>query len=229
MTATQQTTEQTAASVTVEHDVDIDELEALLAGGASDEIIVEEDAPADADELNALESALEVEEAKAAIYAEQDSAPIASLEEPAPTTPAEKKARVKKAAGATTPRVKVDADVMLSSVEVEDGVIGASPITAIKVREKATNLIKVIGGSGKLSNYTEIALRKLFADGSTTCKALTELLATSYDIGTARAQASQMVMLLPALKIAHGNAKGLTVNENSKLVPALKTVLGLAA
>lgn len=88
---------------------------------------------------------------------------------------------------------------------------------AKKVKEKAVNTFAFVAGKTTLSVYTCYVLDLLNKDDDIETKDLVEVyLARPYSIGTARAQANQMLQLLPALQIAEKVGKcGLKLNPNS--------------
>jgi len=105
---------------------------------------------------------------------------------------------------------------------------------AVKVAEKAVNLISAANGHAKLSAYTIITLRFLeeSASAGITVKNLVEHLqdqkangVKGYSDGTAKSQAHQMFKLLPTLKVASMNGKVMTINEDSILMVALREVI----
>lgn len=97
---------------------------------------------------------------------------------------------------------------------------------AKKTRAKAVNLIKFMYGTGKLECYTQQALSLLFSKGEMTSEDLrNSYLARPYGKGTASAQSSQLMSLLPALNIAERDGKGLVLNNDNPLVGKLKTVI----
>lgn len=88
--------------------------------------------------------------------------------------------------------------------------------TAKKVAEKVINFYHSTFGSAHLSNYTQIAVDALRAKKELTSAELIALYeARPYSKGTARAQSSQMMQLLPMLGIAKRDGKKLVLNDES--------------
>lgn len=102
-------------------------------------------------------------------------------------------------------------------------------ITAKKVSEKAQNLVQAITSGKKLSNFTQLAVKTMIDAGQITSKDL--IAAYEKDgksIGTARAQAQQMMALFKAFQIAAPSAtdaKVLVPNDNG----LVKELTALAA
>jgi len=100
---------------------------------------------------------------------------------------------------------------------------------AVKVTEKAMNVIAAIESGKKLSRYTKDAVKKLQADGRVSGKSLVEeFIAKQLSDGTARAQAQQMTALFKMLGIAMPdptNSRELVVND----ADLLKELVALAA
>lgn len=93
---------------------------------------------------------------------------------------------------------------------------------AKKVGEKIVNVLQTISGEGKLSTYTEIAIKLLKENGETSSVDIRNAyLDHPYKVGTANAQSSQMMKLLPLLKLANREGNKLIANENSTLLSVL--------
>lgn len=93
----------------------------------------------------------------------------------------------------------------------------------IKIGEKATNLIAHLSNGANLSNYTVMALEILFKTGELSSKTLKDAyIARPYSVGTANSQCTQLMKLLPALKIAIKHGSVLKVNPDSTLAPMLQ-------
>ena len=104
--------------------------------------------------------------------------------------------------------------------------------TQKKVAEKIVMLFGWLKTGGKLNEVMERTFKVLARDGEITTgdkgNLHTELLAKPYSVGTCRAQAGQMVSMLPMLKIATKSEKGkLVANPNSMILMAAKAQLGL--
>jgi hypothetical protein len=124
-------------------------------------------------------------------------------------------------------------DAELDANKRRDMVATAVDGFAKKVQEKAVNMLAVAAtGEGKLSVYSEIALKMLFDKGEMTSAELREAYTSgaydapkAYGAGTASAQSGQMVKLLPELKIVKKDGTKMTLNEDSVLAAALKDAL----
>ncbi|MFW6855317.1 hypothetical protein ACODYM_28920 [Burkholderia gladioli] len=96
---------------------------------------------------------------------------------------------------------------------------------AKKVGEKAVMLLGWIKAGGKLNEIMARTFAVLEKDGCITSgdegNLIKNFLKKPYSIGTARAQASQMFMLLPALKICDRQGGKMVPNPNSALLPAI--------
>lgn len=93
---------------------------------------------------------------------------------------------------------------------------------AKKVGEKAINIIHFAAGNSILSSYTKIAMKLLKEKGEVTRMEIRQAyLDFPYKVGTANAQASQMMKLMPALNIANREGTTLIANPESKLLPIL--------
>lgn len=93
----------------------------------------------------------------------------------------------------------------------------------IKIGEKATNLLGHLHSGAALSNYTVMALEILFKTGELSSKTLKDAyIARPYSVGTANSQATQLMKLLPSLKIAVKSGGVLKVNPDSTLAPMLQ-------
>ena len=95
-------------------------------------------------------------------------------------------------------------------------------MSAKKVREKAVNLIVNRDRPESVSIFTRLAVKRLLEAGSTTSAELAKLYrecgangGKGYSEGTARAQANQMMALLPELKVASRDGKVLTLDKDS--------------
>lgn len=99
----------------------------------------------------------------------------------------------------------------------------ADPKIAKKVVDKAENLLDAAAGRRNLSVYTRIAIDALTKDGACTSGDLVKLLESrQYSPGTARAQAQQMMALLPLAGIAARDKSALKLNESSPVLAVLK-------
>jgi hypothetical protein len=204
---------------------------------ASDETILDEET------ADAIEAEMQLQEAREEVYASQEG-DTTNLEAAETAPAAAAPAKTRKAAGAAkprTPRVSIDAlpvdAFVLTSHVPEDleankaAVIRACPAQK-KVQEKFENLLVSIHQGKAPSTYVMDCFRTLDAAGEITSSDMVAALkATStkngsktYAEGTARSQVGQIMALFPALKIAVRNGNKLTVNPNSFLVEALRTL-----
>lgn len=93
---------------------------------------------------------------------------------------------------------------------------------AKKVGEKVVNVIHFAAGNSVLSSYTKIAIKLLQGNEKVSRMDIRQAyLDYPYKVGTANAQASQMMKLLPALGIANREGTSLVANPESKLLPIL--------
>ncbi len=224
------------------------ELAALLAAdpddslfAESEEIVVDEaivdDDAIDDDAIEAAATAIEMEEAREEIHAEQEAESEVDLETPTPD-PVKKKAVRVSTTGMRPSKIlatKLGGKLEeLMAFDISDGELAPDAFERIieerlaaidklpkKVGEKAVNVLCHLAGQVALSNYTAIAL-KCFEHGETTVGDIRAAYkARPYSDGTANAQSSQMMALLPALGIAKRTGKTLQINETSTLASLL--------
>ncbi|UIN38369.1 hypothetical protein [Methylobacterium oryzae] len=202
---------------------------------ATDETILDEET------ASAIEAEMQLQEAREEVYASHEGGPVIDLEA---TDVPPAAAKPKKAAGPAktrTPRVSIDAlpvDAFVLTTLVPDdleankaAVIRACPAQK-KVQEKFENLLVSIHQGKAPSTYVMDCFRALDAAGEITSSDMVAALkATStkngtktYAEGTARSQVGQIMALFPALKIAVRAGNKLTVNPDSVLVLALRTL-----
>lgn len=217
---------------------DLDSLDELEANEVQVDSILEDD------DLEDLESTIEVQSAKQEAYAKQQvsTTPDVSV---ISTKKEEEKPKVK---GAAKPRMRTasmnPADIVRAKIpnykdivvlsledaglddterhEKTEAVVDSLNSLAKKVGEKAVNLLQAVAGQGSPSVYTQIALDILKKEGECT---LTDIknayLAHPYSLGTASAQSSQMMQLFPALGIANRQGSKLSLRPDSALFPML--------
>lgn len=103
---------------------------------------------------------------------------------------------------------------------------------ADKVRDKIQMLLVWLNRGGELNEVLKRTLTLLHKDGKVTSgdkgNLQTNLLAKPYSIGTARSQANQMFMALPALQIVIKDKGNMVPNPDSALLMAINAKLGLA-
>lgn len=97
-----------------------------------------------------------------------------------------------------------------------------------KVAEKVVILFTMFKRNGSWNEVMYRTFKVLLTDGFIQSgdggNLVKELLAKPYSVGTARAQAGQMMQMLPLLKIAKETGKGrLEINENSTIVARLRS------
>lgn len=216
---------------------------------ASDEICL--------DDLEDAVTAATKDDAKAEVYKEQDDGLVEVLASDAPSSETldkkSKTARAKAFKSTMTSSKKsevlkeklgeklsetlilevadaeLDADTLKKQ---QDAMLEAIDNLAVKVGEKAVNLISAVNGSSKLSIYTELAIKYAVANpkGFT----ITELAehyqdqkangVKGYSVGTARSQSNQMSQLFSATKVAKLEGKLMVLNEDSLIVAAITAI-----
>lgn len=119
-----------------------------------------------------------------------------------------------------------NADAELSEKELKvlvDKRLAEFDELAKKVGEKINNLFQHIADGTALSNYTKIAIDLLKSKDSIASSDIRQAyLDTPYKVGTANAQASQMMKLLPALKLVTRDGSTLVKNKESLILEMLK-------
>lgn len=108
----------------------------------------------------------------------------------------------------------------------KDNLMAAKP-TQVKIAEKFENIIMSRAAGKKPSKYVGIAFNALEASTAdpktvTMSDIIAAYIATGLKDGTARSQAGQMMVLLPALGIATRNSKELTAVEGSNFAQFLR-------
>ncbi|CCG43224.1 hypothetical protein [Magnetospirillum molischianum] len=209
------------------------ELEALMAEIEGDDAPVE----ASDEDLEKVAGEIALEETRQEIYAKQEST-VELKDEPAPSeetktakAPKEPREKKERAPRLTLESLPADAFVLTLSdaeVDLEENkatVIARKP-TAVKVAEKFENTLLSIAAGKLPSVYTVQTMKLLRKQGGTaTSKQIVEDLMSRYGDGTARAQGSQMMQLLPALKIAERSGNSLTLNAESTLAMAIYGII----
>jgi hypothetical protein len=172
------------------------------------------------------------------------AAPSSILEPPAPAAAATKSASTKSTKPKKDP-VQRDLGTMnpdlfrlehgiatLPSPEERDDVIRMRP-TQKKIAEKFDNVFVALNAGKLPSVYTIACYSALKAKGTVTSSDLVAALqatqradgSKTYDIGTARSQAGQMMALFDVLKIAKREKNSLTINPDSKLAERFDALL----
>ena len=209
--------------------IDVENIEPEDLGEALQEIEIDEE----------LRAALEDKPADVETLTED---PTAVFEEPIvleavkeaklPTAPRAKSSRGSGISGMLPSEA---ATVIWGPSVAEDGLpLSSEPteLTALdglakKVKEKAVNAMECAKKGTAPSVYTQRALAILKEKGSMTAAELkADYLARPYSEGTASAQTSQMMIVLPALKIATRAGNTLTLNPESTLFPLLANNVG---
>lgn len=229
--------------ISMDLDADIDGLEIDIEIEASVEEVMDE---SEMDDLSTTIS-------KAEAYDEQEVEEVMAAEEDAPSADtAEPKAKAKKAprktmAGGKKSEVIRDrlpetlvltmGDAELSEKELVDKQDTLLEVIdtdmAVKVAEKAVNLLSAVHDKAKLSAYTAITLRLLDkSEDGIIAKDLIEHMqdqdangVKGYSAGTSNSQAHQMFKLLPALQMATLDGKVMKVNDESLLMIALREMI----
>jgi len=237
--------EETIVDVQAVSDVGEGVIEETPADESPVELAASDDTILDEETASEIEAEMQLQEARDEVYASQEGEVI-DLEatDITPAAPAAAAAKPKKAAGPAktrTPRISIDslpADAFVLTTNIPDdleankaAVIRACPAQK-KVQEKFENLLVSIHQGKAPSTYVMDCFRALDAAGEITSSDMVAALkATStkngsktYAEGTARSQVGQIMALFPALKIAVRAGNKLTVNPDSLLVEALRTL-----
>ena len=183
--------------------------------------------PAADHEIEGAVADLEIAEELSALHI--DAEPDAEI---ATATP--KKVRAPKATSASAAVAKIGDHAFVFS-KIEDSLEGADLASLVTVRsamldhlpkkvgEKAVNLIQALRSSASISVYTRYAMDMLVKDGEVTAAKLrAAYIARPYTPGTASAQSSQMMRLLPDLGIAKLVGGVLTPRDDSTLLEAYR-------
>lgn len=217
-----------------------------------------EAAVADIEKTEAVQSLYEEQSAEAAVESLFESAADKPLTDPEAAPETEKKAKKEKEPKAYVPRYTnaKKSEVLQHKLgenaaeflvlEVTDAALDADGLKAKmdevlasidecsqkKVQEKAVMLFSWFKRGGALNEVMRRTFEILARDGEITSgdkgNLHQHLLAKPYSIGTARAQAGQMMAMLPMLKIAEKTDKGrLVANPNSIIFMKAKAELGL--
>jgi hypothetical protein len=105
---------------------------------------------------------------------------------------------------------------------IDDYLTGELDVLAKKVKEKAINAFQSACGQSSLSVFTQIAIDLLKDKGVLTGADIkNRYLARPYSPGTASAQSSQLMQLLPVLGIAKRSGNTLELNVDSPLLALL--------
>jgi len=105
---------------------------------------------------------------------------------------------------------------------IDDYLTGELDVLAKKVKEKAINAFQSACGQASLSVFTQIAIDLLKDKGVLTGADIkNRYLARPYSPGTASAQSSQLMQLLPVLGIAKRSGNTLELNTDSPMLALL--------
>ena len=144
-----------------------------------------------------------VEEIDVSLEEQDEDAILAALEADTDTTATPKKKRAAKPKGtvaAAPARAFCDVADHLDDASLKAALDG---IKAVKIAEKAQNVVLAITSGKKLSGFTKLAVKTLVNSGRISGKTLVEAYqADGKSLGTARAQAQQMTSLFKVLGIA---------------------------
>lgn len=212
-------------------------IEEIEAAGGGETAVVEEISEQD---LAAVEAQMEREE----VYAEQESTGETDIDAPekakaaAPTKGA--RAGTKRASTPRAPRDMntVDPDYFVlvgdvASMSAEDKTNAkATTIAAVpnqkKIAEKFENLFTSVAAGKEPSRYVVDAFKFLNSKGSlTSTELVAHYQAAGLNIGTARSQAGQIMVLFDTVKIATRAKQALTLNKDSVIAGRLRSILGI--
>lgn len=232
------TIEENAVDAVLADDLSIEELEAELSGESeTEEVELSEE------ELTETERALELDESRSKAYEEQDSTtdPEPDAEDVKAKTNT-KKVKPRVSTSGLKPQAALrarygkkvyelvtinDSDAALSDEKLEsqvDQYLNHFDTLAKKVGEKVNNFFMHINGDATLSVYSKIAIDLLKESGEMTTADLRKAYQSdpyNYKVGTANAQSSQMMTLLPELGLADRDGTKLTLSESSPLLDLL--------
>lgn len=204
------------------------------------------------EDIEAAVSDLDMAEAKAEVYDAADAGSVVSVDEveeahsaPAPEATTKTVRKSKKADGEATVRVRMDVkdlkpECFVLDMADADADLDANKLAVLakrpaqkKVAEKFDNLL-ISAAAGKApSKFTMDCYRALKAKEAITSAELVAVLTSSekksggatYNIGTARSQAGQIMSLFPALKIATREGNKITLNKGSTLAGVMDSLL----
>lgn len=178
-----------------------------------------------ADDLGALVAELQLDEAKAEVYAEAEAtaeregslppaaSTVASAETKAPRAPRAVKSLSDLPDSAFFLLKGDDRD----PAEIRRETMARMP-QAKKVQEKFENALAQLSAGKTPSVYVTYGWQLLRANGGMTSAELVACFtARGYKLGTARAQAQQVMTLLPALLMVKQDGKKLVINPDSRL------------
>lgn len=168
--------------------------------------------------------AVELDPAEAATKP-ADPAPVRAVRTSASKSKGKPVVRDLSALPAETFVLLTDLDPGLDMEAYKDGVICSRPSTK-KVAEKFDNLFVSLARGVEPSHYVMRCFEKLVATGTASLPDLVTHLNTTcgYTIGTARAQAGQIVALFPLVGIATRSGNTLTLNATSAVAEKLKNM-----
>lgn len=209
---------------------ELEALDRLAAEGAGDEI-VETMTPTASPDLGDI---VEAAGKKAAKKADKKATKAKAKVETKTEVKAKKEPKApKKAAEAKAPKVKKEAvakpakearptreaarDVL--GADTFDGIVASIATMPKKVADKAENVLDFVAGRRALSGYTRYAIDALLEEGKITSTGLVKMLEKrDYSPGTARAQAQQMMALLPQIGLASRDKAELTLIKKSPIL-----------
>lgn len=215
---------------------DIDaELEAIL-GAAEEEVdqeVVAPESERSSDEIEAEAiGELEAEEAVAEALASSDSEPDDEVETVSEDEPKKRGRRISTSGMSLKEIIEAkltaeDVEKVLSMIADDltpESFVKEAEALPKKIREKMANVFVSVVSGHQLSVYTQDAVAYLKANGKASVSDLRAMYMEGngvnhkgYSLGTAGAQSSQMMKLLPAISVAFREGNTLTFNDESPL------------
>jgi hypothetical protein len=240
---------QSEAVEQVGDELDDDELLAMMAeveddlgeeAQMPDEEVAVEDAPPEeeleTDDETLAEAEASVERAENRATMIEDSAKTEAVDPDTVAKPAAAKTAAAKRTATPRQSFSTCSEAVLAKIGQNYSLLGADDQVAAKtqaeafdnlakkVKEKVINIFDAATAGKKLSNYTQMAMDLLAANGELTVAQLKEAyIARPYSQGTANSQAHQISQLLPALGLV--TKTGSTMQLVEKDNPLLKALM----
>lgn len=199
------------------------ENEAQISDSDLDAVLTELKVGADEEDLEEVEQAVsevEAAEARQEAYEEQGVEPDPDpADVAAAMQPKSKRASTKGMKPSEQIAAKLNPGDVIDGLVIDQDFLDAVDAEPKKVAEKIVNAIHSINNGVNISVYTQIAAKFLKEHGSVTLTELRNHYTSGgkrpYSLGTAGAQSSQMMRVLPMLNVATRNGSILTWVENS--------------